>query len=146
MSIGKIFLTLSLKTQIYFALFLLTLFCFCLMFIFILILTYELISTKKINKKKYFYDLQYKIHISNIFFQNICILQYEQLMKIVNIQVYYFVPAFAAMASDKKHTTIKTCEEYSPSIYEEEVKKKKWENYTMLYYHCYGNKVIFNYL
>ena len=128
MSLGKIFLTLPLKTQIYFALFLLTLFTFCLMSIFIIILTKELISTKKLNKKKYYYELQYKIIVSNIFFQNICILQYEQLMKILKIQIYYYVPTFAALANNKGHTTKKTCEEYNPLTYEEELNKNKYGN------------------
>ena len=150
MSLGKIFLKLPLKTQIYFALFLLTIICFFLMFIFILILTNELISSKKQNRKKYFYDLQYKIHSTNIFFQNICILQYEQLLKLLNVQVYYAIPTMSFFTSNKKPTstttTKKTNQEYNSSTYEEELEKDKWGNYTMLYYHCYGNKTLFKYL
>ena len=144
MLFGKIFLTLPLKTQIYFALFLLTIICFCLMFIFIIILTSRIISSKKLYRKKYFYDLQYKIIISNIFFQNICILQYEQLMKTINIQVYYFTDTLNILTKNENHTRKETCKEYNSSIYEEEFNKNKYGNYTMLYYHCYGNKTKFN--
>ena len=144
MSFGKTFLRLSIKSQIYLSLFLITVLCLCLMFSFLLILTIESILTKKRDTKKYFYELQYKIINSNIFFQNICILQYEQLLKMLNTQIDYFVFSFEILNKNKKHSEKSISEEYNPSIYEEELNKNKFGNYTKLYYHCYGDKARFN--
>ena len=146
MALGKIFLRLPLKTQIYFALFLITVFCIIIVLLCILLLVNESISSRKLNKKKYFYELQQKIISSNIFFQNICILQYDQIMKMVNTQVYYFGATFSSLTKHGTPSSGETSKKYDPSTYEEELEKSKWDNYTMLYYHCYKNEYYFNFV
>ena len=138
MSLKKLFLTLSLKTQIYFALFSITITCIFFTFSFVLILTKESISSKKISKKKYYYELQHKIITANIFFQNICILQYEQMTKMMNTQIYHFGTTYTKIIR-KGMSKGEFSKRYSPSIYEEELNKSKLENYIILYYHCYSS-------
>ena len=140
--LGKFFLQLSLKSQIYFALFLLILVCFSLMFFFLIVLSIELISQTKIDRKKFFYDLGRKNIDSSIFFQNLCIIQYDQLMKLINNQVYYLGKTFGHIFITMGSLGQK-CKEYDPATYEEELEKSKNDNYTKLYYYCYGNKIFF---
>ena len=147
MILGKLFLQLSLKSQIYFALVLLSFLSFSLMFFFLIILSTEIISQNKLDRKKYFYDLQHKNIESSILFQNFCILQYDQLIKSINSQVYYLGKTFGHIYITMGSTGSE-CIEYDSSIYKEELEKNENENYVKLYYYVYGDimdRMIFQY-
>ena len=90
MSPQKSFLTLSIKEQIYILIIFLTLFsilvilCLCCSF------SYEILKEDYKQKKLYFFD-KYKDYIESCFyFQNFCLLQYEEVIKRMQKQIWKF--------------------------------------------------------
>ena len=90
MSYKKTFLKLPLNIQINFSIIFMTI----IIIILILVFSEGIISTfieyLILTKKKYFFDMQQIIIECNIFFVNICFLQYENLVKLFNYQFYVY--------------------------------------------------------
>ena len=144
MSLGKIFLQFPIKTQIYLAIVLLTIVSFCFVFLCIFIMINETITDNKNNRKKFYYDLQKKIIESDILFQNLCIHQYDQLVKSINIQIFFFASSLSSITLTTKNLNNKKYYlNYKDANYEEEKKKNELNDYIMLYYYCYENEYIF---
>ena len=80
MNTKKFFLTLSLKEQICITIIALNLFCILVILLICCSLVYEILNNDFKQKKLYFYD-KYKDYIESCFyFQNFCLLQYEEII------------------------------------------------------------------
>ena len=87
MNTKKLFLTLSLKEQICITIIALNLFCILVILLICCSLAYEILKNDFEQKKLYFYD-KYKDYIESYFyFQNFCLLQYEEIIQRMNQQM-----------------------------------------------------------
>jgi len=110
MNLKAKFLTLSMKEQICIAIFVLDIFCALALLSICGSLAYEILKEDFNQKKLYFYD-KYKEYIESCFyFQNFCILQYEEILKRTQKQMwdhlqvsskYNFNSNFKNFAKDK---------------------------------------------
>ena len=91
MGIKRLFLKMpiNLQIQIFIKLLLFTCFLFIIIISESIFFVYNeyLIGTKK----KYFFNLEKRIIESNIYFQNVCLYQYENLIKLFNYQFYLYL-------------------------------------------------------
>ena len=84
------FLTLSMREQICLAIILLTILCVLIIISLTASFCYEILKVDYDQKKLYFYD-RYKEYIeATFFFQNFCLLQYEEIVKRMQKQIYKF--------------------------------------------------------
>ena len=91
MSLKERFLKLPLKLQInifLISIFILTIF---LVLVFSQAISLMHFKTIKSKRKEYFLSMERKIIESNLYFINICLLQYENLIKLFNSQIYHFL-------------------------------------------------------
>ena len=91
MGLKELFLKLPLKVQIHIGLLIIILICFHIILITSLTLVSILIKYLILTKKKYFYDIELKIIESDVLFQSLCLLQYENLIKLFNYQLYLYI-------------------------------------------------------
>ena len=141
MGFKKIFLQLPISLQLHIG-FILIILIFTIFILFV-INTFLVIYNKFlfISQKEYFYNLEQNIIESNIYFQNLCLLQYEGLIKFFNYQFYFYLLnennliIFANNYHFNHNKTIlltpqinKITPEYNASISEEEQK---------IYVYCY---------
>ena len=91
MGLKELFLKLPLKFQIHISLLIIIIFCFLIILMTSLTLVSILIKYLTLTKKEYFYDIQLKIMESDVLFQRLCLLQYENLIKLFNYQLYLYI-------------------------------------------------------
>ena len=91
MSYKKAFLKLPLNAQINFSIIFMTIIIILLILLFSQGIISTFIDYLIFTKKKYFFDMQQHIIENNIFFMNICFLQYENLIKLFNYQLYVYL-------------------------------------------------------
>ena len=90
MSIKSGFLTLSMREQICLAIIFLTIFGICATLCIFGSLSYEILKVDYNQKKSYFYD-KYKEYIeSSFYFQNFYLLEYEEIIKRSQKQIWVF--------------------------------------------------------
>ena len=90
MNLKSNYLTLSMKEQICFAIVLLTAFSILVILSLVCTFCYEIFKEDYKQKKLYFYD-KFKEYIEVCFyFQNFCLLQYEEIIKRLQLQVSKF--------------------------------------------------------
>ena len=90
MSIKSGFLTLSMREQICLAIIFLTAFSICVTLCIFGSLSYEILKVDYNQKKLYFYDI-YKEYIeSSFYFQNFYLLEYEEIIKRIQKQIWVF--------------------------------------------------------
>ena len=88
MNFKKFFLTLSIKNQICITIISLNIFCILVIFTIYGSLAYEILREDFHQKKLYFYD-RFKEYIESCFFyQNFCLLQYEEIIKRIQLQLW----------------------------------------------------------
>ena len=94
MSLKSRFLTLSMKVQIFIAIILLNLFCILVVLSLYGSFGYEILKENYRQKKLYFYD-KYKDYIeSSYYFQNFCLLQYEEILRRMQKQSYSYYKVY----------------------------------------------------
>ena len=94
MSLRSSFLTLSMKEQICLTIIVLNLFCLLVILSICGSLSYEFLKEDYYQKKIYFFN-KYKEYIDSCFyFQNFCLLQYEEIIKRVQKQSFEFYKIF----------------------------------------------------
>ena len=94
MSLKSSFLTLSMKEQICLTIIVLNLFCLLVILSICGSLSYEFLKEDYYQKKIYFFN-KYKEYIDSCFyFQNFCLLQYEEIIKRVQKQSFEFYKIF----------------------------------------------------
>ena len=99
MSLKSRFLTLSMKVQIFIAIILLNLFCILVVLSLYGSFGYEILKENYRQKKLYFYD-KYKDYIeSSYYFQNFCLLQYEEILRRMQKQSYSYYKVFGKYPS-----------------------------------------------
>ena len=87
MSFKSKFLTLPIKNQIYIAIITLNLFCISVILSIFGSLAYQILKEDLNQKRLYFYE-KYKEYIESCFYlQNFCLLQYEELIKRIQLQM-----------------------------------------------------------
>ena len=91
MSYKKAFLQLPLNAQIYISLIIMIIITILLIIIMSEVITSVFIDYLTLTKKEYFYDMYQNILESNLFFMNLCLLQYEHLIKLFNYQFYLYL-------------------------------------------------------
>ena len=91
MSYKKTFLQLPLNAQIYISIIIMIIITISLIIIMSEVITSVFIDYLALTKKEYFYDMYQNILESNLFFMNLCLLQYEQLIKLFNYQFYSYL-------------------------------------------------------
>ena len=91
MSYKKAFLKLPLNAQINFSIIFMTIIIILLILLFSQGIISTFIEYLLLAKKKYFFNMQQNIIENNIFFTNICFLQYENLIKLFNYQFYVYL-------------------------------------------------------
>ena len=110
MNLKAKFLTLSMKEQICITIFALYLFCILVLLSICCSLAYEILKEDFNQKKLYFYDKYKQYFESCFYFQNFCILQYEEILKRTQKQMwdhlqvspkYNFSSNFKNIASNK---------------------------------------------
>ena len=90
MSLKTKFLTLSIKEQICLTIFCLTIFSLFVIITIINLFCFEILKQNYKEKKQYFYS-KYKEYIESVFyFQNFCLLQYEEMVRRMAHQIYKF--------------------------------------------------------
>ena len=90
MSLKSVFLTLSMKEQICLTIVALNIFCLIVILSICCSLSYEILKEDYKAKKLYFYN-KYKDYIESCFyFQNFCLLQYEEIIKRIQKQSYEY--------------------------------------------------------
>ena len=90
MSLKTKFLTLSIKEQICLTIFCLTIFSLFVIITIINLFCFEILKENYKEKKHYFYS-KYKEYIESAFyFQNYCLLQYEEILRRMAHQIYKF--------------------------------------------------------
>ena len=88
MSLKSIFLTLSIKNQICISIIAFIIFCLIVILSIFGSLTYEILNEDYKQKKLYFYE-KFKDYIeSSFYFENFCLLQYEEIIKRIQIQLW----------------------------------------------------------
>ena len=140
MSLQTSFLTLSIKDQIFILFIFLTLFsiivilCLCCSF------NYEILKEDYNQKKLYFYD-KYKEYIEScLYFQNFCLLQYEEVIKRMQIQIWKFdqtskIYQLQTNFFNKDYDIIEIFDMH----YENVTKLYTSNNNIILFYACYYN-------
>ena len=88
MNLKARFLTLSMKEQICIAIIILDLFCILVLLSICGSLAYEILKEDYKQKKLYFYDKYKEYFESCYYFQNFCILQYEEILKRTQKQMW----------------------------------------------------------
>ena len=90
MGLKSRFLSLSIKEQICIAIFLLNIFSLMVVLFLACSFCYEILKEDYNQKKLYFYDKYKEFIESTFFFQNFCLLQYEEMIKRFQKQIYKF--------------------------------------------------------
>ena len=154
MSIKTSFLTLSMREQICFAIVLLTIFSLIVILFLSCALSYEILKEDYEVKKLYFYD-KFKEYIELCFyFQNFCLLQYEELLKRLQLEMSKF------HLKSRKAYNFKSNFDYDPSDlvvdFNPTLHKDNSNNNDILFFFCYNeqekicetikNETISNYL
>ena len=122
MAFKQTFLQLPLNVQIYLSLILITFITLALIIalsqVFTVVHSDYIVSTKKV----YFYNMQQSIIESNLLFLNLCILQYESLIKLFNYQIYLYLKDERILIKFTKNNTndifsndIKICKVEDPN-------------------------------
>ena len=91
MGLKQTFLQLPLNVQIYLSLIVIIIITLAL--IIVLSQVFTIVHSDYIlsTKKEYFYNMQQSIIESNLLFLNLCVLQYESLIKLFNYQIYLYL-------------------------------------------------------
>ena len=90
MNLKSVFLTLSMREQICLAIIFLNLFSLIVILCVSCSFSYEILKEVYNQKKRYFFD-KYKEYIElSFYFQNFCLLQYEEIIKRMQYQGYKF--------------------------------------------------------
>ena len=90
MSLKSRFLTLSMREQICLAIIFLNFLCAAIILCLALSFCYEILKQDYYEKKIYFYDKQKEYIEASFFFQNFCILQYEEILKRMQKEIYKY--------------------------------------------------------
>ena len=91
----KKFLTLSIKDQICLTIIALNIFCLVVILAVFCSLIYEIFKEDYRQKKLYFYD-KYKDYIESCFyFQNFCLLQYEEIVRRMQKHSFKYLQVFS---------------------------------------------------
>ena len=141
MSLKSRFLTLSMKEQIFFAIVLLTCFCILVVFAICCSLSYEFLKEDYKQKKLYFFD-KYKEYIESCsYFQNFCLLQYEEIIRRNQKQFWKYHQTVV------NYTDFTNFDNYSDAIIsyndsrDKEISNSKTNNnHSTLFFLCYSNE------
>ena len=138
MSLKSRFLTLSIKEQIYISIVLLTLFCILVVFSICCSLSYEFLKADYTQKRLYFFN-KYKQYIESCyFFQNFCLLQYEETIKRMQKQAWKYHQSleiyFNLTNFDNYSEAIM---EYNDSRDKDIISDKSENNFPKLFFFCY---------
>ena len=90
MSVKSKFLTLSMKEQICLAIIFLTILCAAIILCLAWSFCYEILKEDYHEKKLYFYDKQKEYIEASFYFQNFCLLQYEEILKRMQKEIYKY--------------------------------------------------------
>ena len=141
MSLKSKFLTLPIKNQICIAIITLTLFCILAILSIFGSLAYQILKEDFKQKRLYFY-VKYQEYIESCFyFQNFCLLQYEELIKRIQIQIREILEVSTIYNNEyildmrilKKMKVIQLNQDYPIDDLEK-------ENNDYLYYHCFDTE------
>lgn len=142
MNLKSNYLTLSMKEQICFAIVLLTAFSILVILSLVCTFCYEIFKEDYKQKKLYFYD-KFKEYIEVCFyFQNFCLLQYEEIIKRLQLQVSKFQRNSTTFYNLTTNFGISTAANYVQD-FNPEIHKNISENNDYLFFFCYNeNKYI----
>ena len=136
MSLKSGFLTLSMREQICFAILILNFFSLMVILCVACSFCYEILIEDYNKKKRYFFD-KFKEHIEiSFYFQNFCLLQYEEIIKRVQIQMYKYHrnSSIYNFTSNYNQANIR---KYTP-FFNSTIHKNISENNELLFVFCYN--------
>ena len=141
MSLQTSFLTLSIKEQICILIIFLTLFsiivilCLCCSF------SYEILKEDYNQKKLYFYDTYKKYIESCFYFQNIYLLQYEEVIKRMQKQIWKFhqTSKIYQLQTNFYNNDFDIVEIFMMFLHENVTKKLTSDNKIVLFFSCFYN-------
>jgi hypothetical protein len=141
MSLQTSFLTLSIKEQICILIIFLTLFsiivilCLCCSF------SYEILKEDYNQKKLYFYDTYKKYIESCFYFQNFCLLQYEEVIKRMQKQIWKFHQSsnIYQLQTNFYNNDFDIVEIFMMFLHENITKKLTSDNKIVLFFSCFYN-------
>ena len=137
MSLKSNYLTLSMREQICFAIVLLTVFSILVILSLSCTFCYEILKEDYKQKKLYFYD-KFKEYIEVCFyFQNFCLLQYEEIIKRLQLQVFKFQRNSTLAYNFTTNFDISTAANYVQD-FDPEKHKNISENNDYLFFFCYN--------
>jgi len=140
------FLNLPIKNQIYITIIALNIFCLLVILSICGSLAYEILKEDCKQKKLYFYE-KYKEYIESCFyFQNFCLLQYEEIIKRIHMQIgenLHILSIFACsqtinLDSDNKLKVI----EFDPR---DDLEEDSNEN-EYIYFRCFSDELLCNFM
>ena len=141
MSLQTSFLTLSIKDQICILIIFLTLFSIIVILGLCCSFSYEILKEDYNQKKLYFYDT-YKEYIESCFyFQNFHLLQYEEVIKRMQKQIWKFhqTSKIYQLQSNFYNYDFDVIEIFTPYLHENFTKKLTPKNSIILFFMCFYN-------
>ena len=150
MSLQSKFLTLSIKRQICITIIILTIFSIIVILSLICAFSYEILKEDYKQKKLYFFN-KYKEYVESCFYyQNFCLLQYEEIIKRMQSQICNFLQtSFTYSYSSINFNPINDDVIETVSMQESEknlTKKTNSDNYDILFFYCYFSYFSFCYM
>ena len=147
MSLQSKFLTLSIKRQICITIIILTIFSIIVILSLICAFSYEILKEDYKQKKLYFFN-KYKEYVESCFYyQNFCLLQYEEIIKRMQSQICNFLQtSFTYLFFEKNFKSIDSDVIETVSMQESEknlTKKTNSDNYDILFFYCYFSDIDF---
>ena len=140
MSLKSGFLTLAMKEQICIAILILTIFSVIVVLSVACSFCYEILKADYNKKKRYFFD-KYKEYIEiSFYFQNFCLLQYEEIIKRVQIQMYKYHRNSSSYNFTSNYDQ-RNISKYTP-FFNSTIHKDISENNEQLFVFCYNKSTI----
>ena len=137
MNLKSVFLTLSMREQICLAIIFLNLFSLIVILCVSCSFSYDILKEVYNQKKRYFFD-KYKEYIElSFYFQNFCLLQYEEIIKRMQYQSYKYHRNSTIYNMSLNYNHTKTIDEYAP-FFNSTKHKDISHNNDLLFIFCYN--------